>query len=428
MKQRNGLIIILDGLGDRPIPDLDGATPLEAAHTPNMNELVSRGRCGLVDPLYPGVPVSTHTGAGVLFGINTRDAFLLPRGPVEAAGTGLPIMPGDIALRCNFATLRADTDGLEVIDRRAGRIHADTGELAEALQDITLEDGFSASVRPATGHRAVMRLSGPGPLPVISDTDPGSGVLPCRVLHCHTLDTDNPLGEQTANAVNAFIRHAYERLNEHPVNRKRIQQGLLPANGIITRGAGSISKIHNIIHRLGLSTALVAGERTIIGLAHLSNFAVICRPEFTSMPDTSIESKVSASLAALQDHDLVFLHIKAPDIFSHDRDPQGKKVFLEKVDDALAPLLQQDIVIGISADHSTDSNTGRHCGDPVPTLLCAPAGRRDQCSEFGEMQCITGGLGRIPARAFLLSLLDEMGRMHNYNTQDSPYFIQGNSD
>jgi 2,3-bisphosphoglycerate-independent phosphoglycerate mutase len=423
MKQCNGLIIILDGLGDRPIPGLDGATPLEAAHTPNMDELVSRGRCGLVDPLYPGVPVSTHTGAGVLFGINTRDAFLLPRGPVEAAGTGLPIMPGDIALRCNFATLRVGADGLEVMDRRAGRIHADTGELAEALQDITLEDGFSASVRPATGHRAVMRLSGPGPLPVVSDTDPGSGALPGRVLTCHTLDTDNPLGEQTANAINAFIRHAYERLNEHPVNRERVQQGLLPANGIITRGAGSISKIHNIIHHIGLSTALVAGERTITGLAQLSNFAVISRPEFTSMADTSLESKVSATLAALQDHDLVYLHVKAPDIFSHDRDPQGKKAFLEKVDAALAPLLQQDIVIGLSADHSTDSNTGRHCGDPVPSFICAPNGRRDQCREFGETHCIMGGLGRIPARALLLTVLDEMGRMQNYRTMDSPYFI-----
>jgi 2,3-bisphosphoglycerate-independent phosphoglycerate mutase len=423
MTQRNGLIVILDGLGDKPIPGFNGATPLEAAHTPNMDELVSRGRCGLVDPLYPGVPVSTHTGAGVLFGINTRDAFNLPRGPVEAAGTGLPVMPGDIALRCNFATLQAGADGLEVIDRRAGRIHADTGELADALQEITLDDGFSASVRPATGHRAVMRLSGPGPLPVVSDTDPGSCARSARLLTCHTLDTDNPLGEQTANAINAFIRAAHGRLSEHPVNRRRIQQGLLPANGIITRGAGSIRKLHNIIHHIGLSTAIVAGERTIIGLAHLSNFAVICRPEFTSMSDTSLESKVSATLTALKDHDLVYLHIKAPDIFSHDRDPEGKKAFLEKVDDALAPLLQQDIVIGLSADHSTDSNTGRHCGDPVPSVMCAPAGRRDLCREFGETQCLTGGLGRIPARAFLLTLLDEMGRMQNYRTVDSPYFI-----
>jgi 2,3-bisphosphoglycerate-independent phosphoglycerate mutase len=423
MTQRNGLIVILDGLGDRPIPDFDGATPLEAAHTPNMNALVSRGRCGLVDPLYPGVPVSTHTGAGVLFGVSTRDAFNLPRGPVEAAGTGLPVMPGDIALRCNFATLKATANGLEVIDRRAGRIHDGTGELADALHDIKLDEGFSASVRPATGHRAVMRLSGPGPLPVVTDTDPGAGAWRCRVLTCHSLDSDNPLAEQTANAVNTFIHAAHERLSEHPVNQRRVQQGLLPANGLITRGAGAISKMHNIIHHLSLSTALVAGERTMIGLAQLSNFSVISKPEFTSMADTDLESKVSATLAALQDHDLVYLHIKAPDIFSHDRDPEGKKGFLEKVDEALAPLLQQDIVIGLSADHSTDSNTGRHSGDPVPSLLYAPNGRRDLCHEFGETACISGGLGRIPARAFLLTLLDEMGRMHNYRTMDSPYFI-----
>lgn len=423
MTQRNGLIIILDGLGDRPIAAFAGATPLEAARTPNLDELVSRGRCGLVDPLYPGVPVSTHTGVGVLFGINTRDAYKLPRGPVEAAGTGLPIMPGDIALRCNFATLKTDADSLAVIDRRAGRIHSDTAELADALQEITLDDGFSASVRPATGHRAVMRLSGPGPLPVVSDTDPGAGARCTHVLACHALDTDNPLGEQTAHAINAFIHAAHQRLDDHPVNRRRVQQGLLPANGIITRGAGSIKKLHNIIHHLGLGTALVAGERTIIGLAHLSNFAVISKPEFTSMSNTSLESKISATLTALQDHDLVYLHIKAPDIFSHDRDPEGKKAFLEKVDEALAPLLQEDIVIGVSADHSTDCNTGRHCGDPVPSLLCAPGGRRDLCREFGETQCITGGLGRIPARAFLLSLLDEMGRMQNYRTLDSPYYL-----
>jgi 2,3-bisphosphoglycerate-independent phosphoglycerate mutase len=423
MTQRNGLIIILDGLGDRPIPAFKGATPLEAAHTPNMDDLVSRGRCGLVDPLYPGVPVSTHTGAGVLFGINTRDAFKLPRGPVEAAGTGLPVMPGDIALRCNFATLKADANCLEVIDRRAGRIHEGTSELADALHDIKLEDGFSASVRPATGHRAVMRLSGPGPLPVVTDTDPGAGARRSRVLTCHSLDSDNPLAEQTANAVNTFIRTAHERLNEHPVNQRRVQQGLLPANGLITRGAGSMSKINNIIHHLGLSTALVAGERTITGLAQLSNFAVISRPEFTSMADTDLESKVSATLAALQEYDLVYLHIKAPDIFSHDRDPEGKKAFLEKVDAALAPLLEQDIVIGVSADHSTDCNTGRHCGDPVPSFIHAPTGRRDLCHEFGETQCISGGLGRIPARALLLTLLDEMGRMQNYRTMDSPYYL-----
>lgn len=421
--ESKGLVVIIDGLGDRPVPDFGGATPLEAAATPHMDQLVTAGRCGLVDPLYPGLPVSTHTGAGVLLGITTRDVFHLPRGPVEAAGTGLPIMPGDIALRCNFATLRADGDRLLVIDRRAGRIDADTQELADALQNIPLEDGFSASIRPATGHRAVLRLSGPQPLPDVTDTDPDAAPGSRHVLTCHPLDNESAIGEQTANAVNSFIRQAHERLLDHPVNRRREAQGKLPANGIITRGAGTIGKIHNIIHHLGLRAAVVAGERTLIGLAHLCSFSAITSPEFTAQPDTNLAGKVTAVLKALQDHDLVYLHIKIPDLFAHDGDPQGKKAALEQIDAAMEPLLQQDIIIAVSADHSTDSNSGHHCGDPVPSILYAPRGRRDLCLEFGETTCITGGLGRISGHAFLMSILDEMGYLQNYRTTDSPFFI-----
>ena len=419
--KRKGLVIILDGLGDRPIPGFGGATPLEAAQTPHMNELVSAGRCGLVDPLFPGLPVSTHTGAGILLGMNTDDVLNLPRGPVEAAGTGLPVMPGDIALRCNFATLKPDGDDFLVVDRRAGRIRSGTDELAEALQNIHLDDGFSASIRPATGHRAVMRLSGPQQLPDVSDTDPAAtGAL---VLTCHPLEVDNPVGEQAANAINTFIRQAYERLHDHPVNREREARGQPPANGIITRGAGTIGMIRNVIHHAGLRAAVIAEEHTIIGLAHLSNYTAITRPEFSRHPETSLGKKTSAALSALKDHDLVFLHIKEPDIYSHDLDPQGKKAVLERIDDALVPLLREDIVIGLSADHSTDSNSGNHCGDPVPSILYAPGGRRDPCREFGETQCLNGGLGRISGRAFLMSVLDEMGCLQNYRTTDKPFFF-----
>lgn len=416
--QHKGLIIILDGLGDRPVSTLGGATPLEAANTPNMDALVASGRCGLVDPLYPGVPVSTHTGAGILFGLNMQDALHLSRGPVEAAGTGLPIMPGDIALRCNFATVVADNGKLVVTDRRAGRIHEGTEELAAVLQDISLGDNFTASLRPATGHRAVMRLSGPTPLPEVSDTDPGSAAIPGEILASTSLDADNPIGDQAARAVNRFIQMAHERLRDHPLNREREKRGELPANGIITRGAGAIRKIHNIINHIGVRAAVVAGERTIIGLGHLFNYSITCRPEFTSMPDTDLASKVDATQTALEEHDLVFLHIKAPDIFSHDRDPGGKKAFLESVDTALAPLFRKDRVIGISADHSTDSNKGLHCGDPVPSIIYAPAGRTDQVTLFGETHCLNGAMGRIPGRAFLMTVLDEMGCLLNYRTAD----------
>ncbi len=421
--KRKGIMIILDGLGDRPVAALGGATPLEAASTPNMDKMVAAGRCGLVDTFYPGVPVDTHTGAGILLGLKPGDALHLPRGPVEAAGTGLPIMPGEIALRCNFATLETHGRQLHIIDRRAGRISEGTQELAEVLQDISLDDGFTASIRPATGHRAVMRLSGPGPLPEISDTDPGSGAEPCPVVSSHSLDALNPLGEAAAAALNRFIREAHERLDRHPLNQQRRQQGKPPANGILTRGAGTIGSLHNIIHHLGLPAAVVAGERTLVGLANLFNFTPVSQPGFTSMPDTDLAGKVTASLAALGEHEIVFLHIKIPDIHAHDKNPGGKQESLERIDNALLPLLREDVVLGITADHTTDSNTGRHCGDPVPSLVCSASGRRDRCSEFGEIHCQGGGLGRISGSAFLLTMLDEMECLQNYQTADSAYFI-----
>jgi 2,3-bisphosphoglycerate-independent phosphoglycerate mutase len=266
-----------------------------------------------------------------------------------------------------------------------------------------------------------MRLSGPAPLPAISDTDPGSD--DCQVLASYSLEKNNAAGEQAANAINRFIRAAYERLRDHPVNRERREQQKPPANGIITRGAGTLGSLHNVINHIGLRACVVAGEQTLAGLANLFNFKVIHQHQFTAMPDTGLAAKVTAALAELDDHDIVFLHIKAPDIHAHDRDPVGKKEFLEHIDAALVPLFREGIVIGISAGHTTDSNNGRHCGDPVPSLIYSAGGRRDPLREFGEIHCLGGGLGRITGSAFLLTMLDEMQCLQNYQTADSEYFI-----
>ena len=154
------LVVIIDGLGDRPSPLLDGRTPLEAARTPVMDRLAREGSCGLLDPLAPGMPVDTHTGTAGLMGMARKDLLDLARGPVEAAGVGVQVRPGDIMLRANFATL--EDDGMTIVDRRAGRIREGTAELAAVLQDVMLDDGISGSVFPATEHRAVVRLRGEG--------------------------------------------------------------------------------------------------------------------------------------------------------------------------------------------------------------------------------------------------------------------------
>ncbi len=418
-------MIILDGLGDRPAASLGALTPLEAAATPNLDRLAAAGLCGMMDPLIPGVPVATHTGTGLLMGLSPRDALQLSRGPVEAAGIGLSIQPGDVALRCNFATLEPTEDGFRILDRRAGRIREGMGELAKALNNIPLSHGISAMLRPATQHRAVLRLTGPGLSAAISDTDPGAGVDSGSVLISYSLDPDDSLGPKTAEALNRFVREAYERLKEHPVNQEREARGLPPANGIITRGAGIIRSLNNLVNHLGLNAALVAAERTVLGLGQLFNYTVISDERFTSLTDTDLKAKVEATLAALEQHDLVFLHIKAPDICAHDFNPLGKKDFLERVDSELIPLFSTEHVLGVTGDHSTDCNTGRHCGDPVPTIFYSPNGRRDSCERFGESSCLAGGLGRIPATSLLSSVLDAMGYMHNFRRSDRMFFKPG---
>lgn len=414
--RHRGLILIIDGLGDRPRSELGGATPLEAAHTPVLDELASRGSCGLVDPLDPGIPVDTHTGSGAMMGLTRRTLRELPRGPVEAAGAGLQVRPGDVTMRCNFASVRRDQAGWEVEDRRAGRIAEGAAELAAALDGMDLGQGIEATFRPATGHRAVLRLAGAELSGEISDTDPGDRAQPMRVLPCRAQRAGDGPAALAAEAVNRFLAEAHERLAGHEVNRRRSERGLPPANGILTRGAGRLPRLESWLVRLGLSAAVVAGERTVLGVARMLGLTTVCQPSFTSTVDTDLAGKVAAVLSELERHDMVFLHVKAPDILSHDRDPEGKRDFLSRLDAALPPLLRDDLVVGVAADHSTDSALGVHTGDPVPAILWGPGVRSDGCRAYGEGPCAAGGLGRITATDFFLSVLDLMGVVPTYRS------------
>lgn len=410
-----GLLIIIDGLGDRSSPVFHGQTPLEAAHTPNLDGLADGGVTGLVDPLYPGIPVGTHTGTGILMGLAPADAIRLARGPVEAAGIGLEVQPGDVLLRCNFATLADEEGSLQIRDRRAGRIQEGTDELAGVLRDLSLGDGITGDLYPTTQHRAVLALRGGGLSAGVTDTDPGSGRRARGVLTALAIDANDAASQRTASALNRFVREAHRRLKGHPLNAEREARGLLPANGILTRSAGGAEAPRNLVTSLGLDASVITGERTVEGLGRLFGFRVVTDPAFSALPHTDLAGKLAAALTELETRDLVFLHIKGPDICAHDRDPLCKKACLERIDQALAALPRDDLVVGVTGDHSTDSNRGRHCGDPVPSLLTSPDGRRDAVTVFGERDCVDGGLGRITGTAFVLSLLDAMAAIGNYH-------------
>jgi 2,3-bisphosphoglycerate-independent phosphoglycerate mutase len=423
LHSHKGLMFILDGLGDRPVSELQGKTPLEAAKTPNMDMLLTRGIGGLMDPLAPGVPVDTHTGTALLTGVSLRDAQFLRRGPIEAAGAGVVLRNGDVAIRCNFATIEKEGDDFLIKNRRAGRLREEeVAELARSLQQIDLGEGIQGSIQPATQHRAILHLSGPELSAAITDSDPMSGSR-LRIQMVIPHDPDNIRAARTANAVNRFIRIAYAQLAEHPFNTARRKAGRLEANGVICRGAGEMFELDNLLHYLKLKAALITGDCTVAGLGRLLKHTVFTSPAFTALADTDIDAKIRAGLTALNEHEIVFIHLKGPDICTHDFNPIGKMEFLERFDTALAAVPVENLVIGITGDHSSDSTLGEHSGDSVPSLLFSPRGRRDLCVEYGETGCCQGALGRISANHFLISMLDAMGCLHNYRSEDTRYYL-----
>jgi 2,3-bisphosphoglycerate-independent phosphoglycerate mutase len=405
---RKCIFAVIDGLGDLPVESLGGRTPLEAARTPVLNQLGSTGTFGLVDPVSPGQIPNTHSGTGLLFGALPAQVARLHRGPVEALGAGSNLANGDIAMRANFATVEMSEGRLLVTDRRAGRISESTDELAKNLQQVELGDGIRAELQPTDQHRAALILSGPGLDARVSDTDPGDGNIPCAVRKSNAL---SPAAVFTADKLNLFVELAHERLQHLEINHRREAQGQLPANGIITRGAGVMCDFDNVLGERGIRAAVVAGCNTIRGLARISGFGVISDPAFTADLDTDIDAKIAAALSVLSEYDLVYVHFKAPDICAHDLNPDAKRDALERFDRALAAAVEVDAIIAVGSDHSTDSNTGAHTADPVPVLLHDPRNHSegdDGAMNFSERACASGNMPRQTGHQFLRRLLDMM--------------------
>jgi 2,3-bisphosphoglycerate-independent phosphoglycerate mutase len=349
--------------------------------------------------------------------------MVIPRGPVEAAGVGLKVGPGDVALRCNFATVAGRRDGLRLIDRRAGRINSQTTELAEALTtDLPVIRGVRAVVRAATEHRCVMLLRGSELSAGITDVDPGDQRQSDEIPTCKPLDAADPAAKRTAEVVNGIVARSYQIMRDHPVNRERVQRGLAEANILLPRKAGMACELRGLLRHLAVSAAVVSGEATVFGLARLLGLDSITERAFTGNAQTDLPGKARAALAALEQHDLVYLHVKATDTLSHDGNAQGKMAFLERIDQAFAPILQrEDLVVCVAADHSTPCTTGRHSGDPVPVILCSPQGRRDAVTDFGETPCMRGGLGVLSFSTLLWAMLDQMGFTRNVARADLPF-------
>jgi 2,3-bisphosphoglycerate-independent phosphoglycerate mutase len=403
------LFIVLDGISDRPCPELGGLTPLAAARKPVLDKLAAEGCCGIMDTIAPGIRPGSDTAHLALLGYDPHK-YYTGRGPLECEGTGIHMEPGMIGFRCNFATI--SKDGI-ITDRRAGRIH-DTAELSAAIQKGVDLSGYGVefSFRSGAGHRAALALSGKGLGHCVSSNDPKKeGVAPLRVKELRQTQVD----QKTSDVCNEFVKQSTKILFDHSLNVERMKKGQNPANIVLMRGAGEMGDFEPFPKKYGLTGSVISAASLITGIGNAVGLEHIHVDGITGSQDSNIAGKIAAAQKELTRKDFVLVNIKGADESGHDGLAVQKKTFIEKIDAVLEPLLAENgCIIIICADHSTPCTIKDHSADPVPVIIRGDGVRMDDVVRFDEYRCAQGGLNRIRGCDLMPMALDLINRAHKF--------------
>ncbi len=393
-------LIIIDGLGDKPIKEFDDQTPLESAKTPNLDYLASNGALGLIEPyIRKTIPTSEESHFS-LFGYNP-ETYHIKRGIFTAQGLGINLEKGDVALRGHFATVG---DNLQMIDRRAGRIDK-TQVLVKSLNGMVI-DNVKFLLKNIGGYRVGVVLRGKNLSANISDADPFYLNLKTKVEKVVALDK-NPKSIFTAKVLNEFLEKSHDILKNHSLNKRREEKGLLPANYVLVRGASSLHKIPSFKNKYNLNAACIAGKFLYQQIGKLLGMDLIKVKGADGTINTNLRGKIKAVKECLKKYDFVFLHIKACDSLAEDGDCFAKKKFIEKIDKNIKSLLDlKDTAIIITCDHSTCCQLKRHCKELIPVLICElPVKLKNPEIKFSEKNCLKGDLGRFEQISLMSRIL-----------------------
>jgi len=396
------IMVIADGLGGRPT-DLDGKTCLQVAETPEIDDLLaSRGAGGMIDPIGPGVRPGSDTAHLSLFGYDPYQCYT-GRGVFEAAGIGMDLTEDDVCFRTNFGTV--DEEG-NIKDRRAGRISEGQDQLEEALSSLKSKKYPEVEVRfkRSTEHRGALCLRGPDLGGEVTPTDPHELGIPIP-----DSTGEDESSEKTAEILNEVTHQASKILSDHPLNEKRKEQGKLPANAILSRGAAKYPNVTSVEEKYGVTASVVAAGALYIGVARVAGMEFKEAEGATGTVDSKIINKAKVGLDELdKGKDMVFLHFKGADNASHDHDAEAKVKFIEKVDETFGWLKEnidwEETHLSFAGDHTTPIQYGDHVADPVPVMVAGPSVRNDALEEFDEYSCRDGGMGRFSGNLLPITL------------------------
>ena len=420
------LFVAIDGMGDLPIYALGNKTPLEAAQTPNMDTLARNGQTGVMYTVGKGVAPESDVAVISLLGYDPFK-YSTGRGVIEAAGSGLKMKDGDLALRCNFATLG---EGKNILDRRVGRTLST--EEATVLTEAANKD-IALTSYPATfefkntlGHRAVLLIrSKAKPLSShISNSDPAYAIInglgvakanPEMVLKtCEAMD-DTEAARVSAGLVNEFIKKTHSLWENHPTNVARAKRGELKANVVLTRDAGHLlPKFFNINRHYNVNFACLADMHTERGIAQLAGMEASLLPPPSGDLKADMEVRVKTLIEALPKHDCFYIHLKGPDEPGHDGNYRLKTKIISAIDQYFfGPLLEQisqkDTIICVTSDHATPCELKVHSDTPVALIISGgKVGGDGAVSNFSERECAKGSLGTLAHGYELMPKLMEL--------------------
>ena len=381
------VLLVADGLGGLPHPDTR-KSELETANIPNLDALAQRSACGLTTPVEVGIAPGSGPGHLALFGYNPLK-YIIGRGALEALGSGVELLPGDVAARGNFCTV--DDDGL-LTDRRAGRIATElSAPLCERLDRIEIP-GVQVDVFPVQDYRFVLRLRGEGLSEQIEETDPQrEGVAP------RPANAIVPEGERTAEIVQRFANEAARILSEEQ-----------PANMVLLRGWAQLPNLPDFGDVYHLNPAAIAAYPMYRGLASVANMQIIP----TGM---TFGEEVDTLHANWEDHDFFFLHYKPADAAGEDGDFDAKVKCLEQLDVHLPRIMElEPDVLMVAGDHATPAIMASHSWHPVPFMLHSKLTLGEGVDGFSERSCAQGSLGRIPAETIMLLALSHSGKLAKF--------------
>ncbi|WP_321421499.1 cofactor-independent phosphoglycerate mutase [uncultured Methanobacterium sp.] len=378
------VVVIGDGMVDKPLKELDGKTPLQRAKTPNMDFIAKNGSCGMLETVPQGMEPGSDVANLSIMGYDPKK-YYTGRGPLEAASIGAGLEKNDVAFRCNLIT---NKNGI-LADFNAS--HITTTEASQLIE--TLNQSFSryGKFYLGTSYRHLFVYNDRN-ASLLKSTPPHDVVG--EPIQKHLLKGDNSTLHQLADDLNQLMYKSTDILKKEPINEKRVESGKNPANMIWLWGQGPKPQLPPFKEEYGLKGATITGVDLIKGIGTYLGLTNIHVPGATGYYDTDYCGKAEYALKALEDHDLVFIHVEAPDEAGHAGDIHEKIKAIERIDRRILKKLREklpsidDYALAVLPDHPTPIDIRTHTSDPIPYAVYTPGCEADKTKAYDEVSVL----------------------------------------